>query len=229
MVRITHNIDAVDAWLKDAGAHLASKYVPAVLSPAKYKEALQTVTREVLGAFLEGEAERSAIEPITHSIFGTTAGNEMLFKLNAFSGDSDEPVAGVGFDTDEFLANLDDYTDKIAQWVSEFKVKTERDQYKGPNPRGGHSTHAAGEAIPDDLIAERIRRILEHDPDKFINSVNETGLMAFLRKHSTVNPLPVEDARLEQALALVLDAWVTVMNVKVVEVARTEVDAAFKP
>jgi hypothetical protein len=116
----------------------------------------------MLGASLNDQ-ERSAIPAILSSIFGNKTSKGVQFGANAIRLDSlevnqpNDPFGFSGIPRDE-----------LVKWVSEFKIKDDRDRDRSGNLKS------------DEQIAQRVMFAIQANPQPWLDSKNPTGLAAFL-------------------------------------------------
>jgi hypothetical protein len=220
---LIQELEAAEAAIKETPGH--------VLQPSLYKSALVERAALVLSQLTE-EEERDAIPAMLATIEGWADTLVMTFEMRA---PRDIPEGGMTPDDMDWGRFRED----IEEWVREYKIRTERDVYKGRYGKGP-GAHKAGEPISDSAIATRLQFILGgENSDSFFaidepghGQLNDTGLVAFLReKHPELfsSLTGLSDLRLTELLAAVLVAWRELMGVRVVAEALRHINKALGP
>ncbi len=222
MLRINHNIGEVLRWLDKVEDRLQTKTMPATLQPRFYLPDLQRVTRQVLGVILETPEEREQIEPLSNAIVSWAPLWGMEFSLTA---SADLAALNPGDIEPEQLALM---APEIAAWAEEYKRLDSR--------------RAADAAVLKDgdwgKMAKHLIAVIREDPAAWTKHLAELrdqpGLLQYLWQE---NPegfakafgaagAGISPERLSNALVAVLDAWETLLGVRLVKQAAVEVNKA---
>lgn len=220
MIAISHNCDEVLSWLRGVGDK-ASTVPERVLEPGQYMPALVSTAERVLDSFTTSE-EKALIPGLIATIQHWATQTSTAFEMHAVEDLGQYQPGDIGYN------DLQPLEKEIADWVAQYKEKDERDLYTGGR------THTAGEAIPDDFIARRIMAIFGRDPQKWLGSTNDKGLVPYLRqvapdKFGQVFGLtPLGQTRISELLGKVLDAWFELMGVQVMDIALADIDSALR-